>query len=84
MSNLAEEGWGGLDGLEMTEAKNPCGQLSAPNGVWYVAAGRLCFGSTGEDLQESAPPFSLNDSLPPPPPNSPGLKTATTENCERK
>lgn len=51
----------------MTEAKNPCGQLSAPNGVWYVAAGRLCFGSTVEDLQESAPPFSLNDSLPPPP-----------------
>lgn len=54
--------WGGLEELEMTEAKNPCGQLSAANGVWYVAAGRLCFGSAAEDLLES-PPFYSSDSV---------------------
>lgn len=61
----------------MTEAKkkkSPCGQLSAANGVWYVAAGRLCFGSAVEDLLES-PPFSLSffSSLF----NSPVLETVT-------
>lgn len=58
VSNLAQELWGALEWLEMTGAKDPCGQLSAANGVWYVAAGRLCFGSAAEDLQES-PPRSL-------------------------
>lgn len=32
-------------GLEMTE-RNPCGKLSATNGVWYVTTGLLCFGNT--------------------------------------
>lgn len=61
MSNLVEESFGGV---EMTEAekKSPCGQLSAANGVWYVAAGRLCFGSAVHDLLES-PPFSPSDSV---------------------
>lgn len=55
MSDLVEESLG-LEELEMTAAKNPCGQLSAANGVWYAVAGRLCFGSAVSYLLKS-PPF---------------------------